>query len=556
MTPAFGRLLRADDARQGAAPVVLVSDEFWRTQLGSDPKVLTRSIQLGSTRMTVVGVLTPGFRFPPMPKTDVIVAQAIPVAAPTPRKSGWIYGIGRLRPGATLIGAQTELARLSQQLEKEFPAEDRGSRYEAVGLRDSMVGESRRSLILLLAAAGFVLLIACANVGNLLLGRALGRQHELALRVALGASRRRLVTHVLTEGLALGLAGGVAGVGVAWYAAPVLTAFVPNASSVPALEHVGVNAGVLLFALAAGVVSALLFSAIACIGLFRTERTTLLGQRSGTMAPGATRAASSLVVAEIALAVVLLAGAGLTLRSFANLLAVDPGFTSAGVLTVEFALPEGRYDAEDARRAFYARAFADLAALPGVETVGAAMVTPLTGNNWTTPLQRVDRPTPAGQRPPEVGWQMASRGYFRALRFRCAQDGCSSPPMPPDRPSSWSARPWPIASSLANRRWAITSAWATWKPRSSVSSATSGADRWPMTRERTCTSRLSGRQRRPSRSSFARAAIRWRRCRPCDRQSAGSSRRRCSTRRTRSRTSPRNLRPRHAWRPGCSPASR
>jgi len=135
------------------------------------------------------------------------------------------------------------------------------------------------------------------------------------------------------------------------------------------------------------------------------------------MTPGAKRATSSLVVVEIALAVVLLACAGLTLISFGRLLSVDPGFSTANVLTVEFALPEGRYDAEDARRAFYARAFDELKALPSVESVGAAQVTPLTGNNWSAPLQRVDRPLPSGQRPPEVGWQMASRGYFDALRI-------------------------------------------------------------------------------------------------------------------------------------------
>jgi predicted permease len=135
------------------------------------------------------------------------------------------------------------------------------------------------------------------------------------------------------------------------------------------------------------------------------------------MAPGARIAASGLVAEEIALAVVLLAGAGLTLRSFSNLLAVDTGFTPAGVLTVQFALPAGRYDDDQARRAFYARAFADIAAVPNVETVGAAMVTPLTGNNWSAPLQRIDRPLAAGQRPPEVGWQLASEGYFRALRI-------------------------------------------------------------------------------------------------------------------------------------------
>jgi putative ABC transport system permease protein len=417
LRPSLGRLLQDDDAREGAAPVVLVSHEFWRTHLGSDPRVLMRSIQLGATRRTVVGVLPSGFRFPAMPRTDVVVTQALPAAAPAQRRAGWIYGIGRLNRGETLAQVQAEVAALSRQFEVEFPQQNRGSRYEVLVLRDALVGDTRRPLLLLLAAVGFVLLIACANVGNLLLARAVGRQQELALRLALGASRRRLVVQMLTEGLALGLAGGVAGVVVAWRVAPALAALIPNASLVPGLEQVGISAGVLLFALAAAVASGLLFSAIPCVRLSRIDSRALPGQRGGTMTPEARTAASSLVAAEIALAVVLLAGAGLTLRSFANLLAVDPGFTPDGVLTVQLVLPEGRYDGDEARRAFYARAFADIHALPDVTTVGAAMVTPLTGNNWSVPLQRVEHPVAPGQRPPEVGWQLASEGYFRALRI-------------------------------------------------------------------------------------------------------------------------------------------
>ena len=416
LKPVLGRLLQPDDARQGAAPVALVSEEFWRTELGSDPK-LSRSIQLGAARTTVIGVLPRGFRFPTLLKTEVVVPLPLPTAIPSPRRSGWMYGMGRLKPGVTLGAAQAELTAVSQQMEREHPDENRGTRYEARSLRDALVGDTRRPLILLLAAAGFVLLIACANVGNLLLARALGRQQELAVRVALGASRRRLVVHVLTEGLALGLAGGVAGVIVAWYAAPILMAFVPNAAMVPGLERPGIDSAVLAFAVGAAVVSALLFSAIACVGLLRTDKVGTLGQRRGTMTPGARRAASSLVAAEIALAVVLLACAGLTILSFSKLLAVDPGFTPDGVLTVEFALPDGRYDKDEARKAFYARAFADIEALPGVVAAGAAQVTPLTGNTWAGPLNRADRPLAPGETATQVGWQMCSHGYFRALQI-------------------------------------------------------------------------------------------------------------------------------------------
>jgi putative ABC transport system permease protein len=415
--PALGRLLRDEDARDGAAAVALVSDEFWRTELGSDPQVLGRSILLGTSRRMVVGVLPPGFRFPTMRKTDVVVTQMLPAAAPAQRKSGWIYGIGRLRAGATLPAAAAELAAISGQFEAEFPDQNTGTRYEALALRDALVGDTRTPLLLLLAAVGFVLVIACVNVGNLLLARALGRQQELAIRLALGAGRRRLVAQVLTEGVALALAGAVAGVALAWRAVPLLATMMPNAASLPGLAAAGIDAGVVSFAVGAALLSAVIFSAIACVGLFRTDGRAVSSQRHGTMAPGARRAASALVAAEISLAVVLLAGAGLTLRSFSNLLAVDPGFSASGVLTVQFALPDGRYDDAGARRAFYARAFSEIAAVPGVEAVGAAMVTPLTGNNWTAPLQRVDRPLPAGERPPEVGWQLASEGYFRALRI-------------------------------------------------------------------------------------------------------------------------------------------
>ena len=414
--PTLGRLLGDGDAVQGAPPVAMVSHEFWRTELGSDERVLSRTLQLGPSRVAVAGVLPAGFRMPGMRDTQIVVAQALPSAAPAARRSGWIYALGRLRGGRTVAEAAAEFTALSQQFERDHPQQNTGSRYDVLSMRDALVGDTRRPLLLLLGAMAFVLMMACANVGNLMLARALGRQHEIGVRMALGASRGRLVRQLLTEGLALALAGGALSVVVAWYVTPAAAALVPDGVLVPGLDDVSVNPAILLFALCASIVTALLFASVASLGVAR-EAAGAPRERHGTIAPGARRAASSLVVVEVALAVVLLAGASLTLRSFANQLAVNPGFDPSDVLTLQLALPAGRYESDDARRGFYRQAFDTIGALPGVSDAGAAMVTPLTGNNWTAPLQRVDRPVPAGERPPEVGWQLASRGYFESLRI-------------------------------------------------------------------------------------------------------------------------------------------
>ncbi|HEX5215427.1 MAG TPA: FtsX-like permease family protein, partial [Vicinamibacterales bacterium] len=216
----------------------------------------------------------------------------------------------------------------------------------------------------------------------------------------------------------LSLAGGAAGVLVAAIAAPALATLIPQADAIPGLDRVGLNAWVLTFSLASSLVAALVFSTVASFGLTRDgARGALLSQRRMTMSGGARRAAASLVAFEIALAVVLLIGAGLTLRSFANLAGVNPGFDSDGVLTLQIGLPAGRYADQRARSAAYRRLFAAIDAAPGITASGAAAVTPLTGNNWTAGLVRADRPIQPGQRAPEVGWQNASGGYFRALEI-------------------------------------------------------------------------------------------------------------------------------------------
>lgn len=416
--PEIGRLISADDVRPGAPPVMMISYELWQTRFGSDPNIVGRGTQVNSVRRAVAGVLPRGFHFPPGAATDIAVPLPLPQTAPAQRKSGWTFALGRVRDGQSIDAVVSELDTLSTEFAQQYPDQNRGSQYYAEPLRDALVGDTKRPLLLLLAAVGFVLLIACANVGNLLLARSLGRRQEMAVRSALGASWTRLAAQQLTEALVLALTGGLIGVAIAWQAAPVLAALVPESTQVPALREVGLNMPVVAFSLIASLLAAVMFSAVSSLTLANTEqRAVLAATRGSSMSGGARRAASWLVAGEIALAGILLVGAGLTLRSFANLIAVDPGFRTSQVLTLQITLPASRYQTPAAQAEFYTRAFTALEGLAEIEHAGAAAVTPLTGNNWTAGFDRADRPVPAGERPPEVGWQAATRGYFEALEI-------------------------------------------------------------------------------------------------------------------------------------------
>jgi putative ABC transport system permease protein len=415
--PALGRLITADDTRSGAAPVVMISHDLWQTRFGSDPNIIGRGIQLVATRRQVIGVLPPGFHFPPNAATDIAIPTALPAVPPANRKNGWTPAMARLKPGQSIASARAELDALSREFAEKYPEQNRGTHYYAESLRDALVGDTKRPLLLLLGAVGFVLLIACVNVGNLLLARSLGRRQEMAVRTALGASSTRLVSQVFAEAIVLSLTGGLIGVAIARQAAPVLAALVPETTQVPALRDVGLNVPVVAFSLAASVIAAVLFSALSCLSLANPGQGNALAARGTSMSVGARRAASWLVAGEIALAGILLVGAGLTLRSFANLIAVDPGFRIDNVLTLQISLPAARYRTPDTVVDFYSRAMRAIEDLPEVTHAGTAEVVPLTGNNWTVALDRADRPAPQGERPPDVGWQTASAGYFRALEI-------------------------------------------------------------------------------------------------------------------------------------------
>ncbi|HKG95404.1 MAG TPA: ABC transporter permease [Gemmatimonadaceae bacterium] len=434
--PALGRTIRPEDSRPGAPRVMLLGDALWRERFAGDPGVVGRTVKMEGQDWQVVGVLPRGFAFPPNASTGVVVSMSVPLSAPAGRKNGWVFALARLKPGHTLAEAGSNLAAISRQLEREFPQSNQASEYFARSLRTALLGNTRPALLLLSAAVAVVLLIACANVANLLLARALGRRREMSLRMALGAGRGRLAAQLLAESLALSLVAGAAGVVMAHWGARALVALVARqASNVPGLADVRINGAVLGFTLLVTIATALAFGLVAALTVRSQNAAESLGAPArATMSAAARRATSALVVVEVALAVMLLIGAGLILRSFAGLLAVDPGFRTDHVMTMTIQLPADRYRDEGAGDAFYRRAFAALGALPEVREVGAGVVVPLTGNNWTGPFERPEQPVPAGERPPEVGWQAASGGYFRALRIPLLAGRLFDPQL--DRPNT------------------------------------------------------------------------------------------------------------------------
>jgi putative ABC transport system permease protein len=416
--PILGRTFTADDGRPNAPLVALLGYDLWKRQFGGDPRVVGQSLQFGQQTISVVGVMPQGFTFPPTATTDIVVPFRLPLVAPAQRRGMWIFAIGRLEQGRTLDDAAANLAAISRQLEKEFPQSNLASEYFPVPLRTALVGNTKPALVLLLAAVGVVLLIACANVANLLLARSLSRRREMSVRMALGAGRGRLAVQLLTESLALSAVAGIGGVVFATWGSRALVTLLPQSTKVPGLEHVRINASVMGFALLIVLLTAVVFGLVAALTVRSESAAGALNAPSrSTMSTGARRATSGLVIAEVALAVMLLIGAGLILRSFSGLLAVDPGFKTDHVMTVGIQLPPARYREIGAREGFYTRAFAALRAAGDVREIGSATVVPLTGNNWTVPLERPEQPVPAGERPPEVGWQSASGGYFKALQI-------------------------------------------------------------------------------------------------------------------------------------------
>ena len=377
--PVQGRLFIAEEEKPGSAGAAVVSSSFWQSHFGENhfggtSGALVHTVRVFNQTLTVVGVLPPGFHFPD--KTDIWL-PANTIIPETASRSGHNFRVvGRLRPGVTLQQAQAQMAAIGARLEQQYPSSNQGKSVAVTRMRDDMVSDVRLTLYLLLGAVAVVLLIACANLASLLLARATARTREIAIRAAVGASRGRIVRQLITESVKLALVAGITGLLLAVWGSQALVALAP--SNVPRLAETGIDGGVLAFTLGVSLIASLLFGLVPALQASRLDLNEALKQGAGRAGVGGRtgRMREALVVAEIALSVTLLAGAGLLLKSFVALHNVALGFRPEQVLVMTANVPAS--DLESSRRAtrFFKSLLAEVAALPGVSAAGATRVPP------------------------------------------------------------------------------------------------------------------------------------------------------------------------------------
>jgi predicted permease len=414
--PAMGRSFVAGEDQPGAPGVMLLSHAIWQRAFHGDPSIVGRSVAVGSNQVAVVGVLPAGFHFASVGDADLWFPLVAGKNQRANRFQHWMGVIARLLPGASLEQATAEMRQIAERIARDDPAYHTGSSILIKPLRDVFVGNVRPALLALLGAIGMVLLLACANVANLLLARAAVRRKELALRGSLGASRGRLVQQLLTENLLLALAGGALGVAFAHWGLRVMVAALPAdmRSHMPFLEGIGIHWGMLAFTAAVSLAMGMLFGMAPALRLSKTDlHATLESGHRSTGGREHLRLRHALLVAEVAISLVLLTGAGLMMRSTAKLLAVNPGFNPQGLLTLNVSLPFKTYNTQAKVGAFHDRLMERIEALPGVVGTGTVSVLPLTGGLATGGFQVVGRTDPSEK----FGFSIRdiSSGYLHAI---------------------------------------------------------------------------------------------------------------------------------------------
>ncbi len=414
--PALGRSFRPEEDVPGAPGTAVLSDGFWRRVFGGERGVVGSTITIDGEGYTVVGVMGPDFRTPFMPAADVWVPLRQDVDHTYCGRGGaCLHAAARLADGATLASARMEANRIARDLEAEHPRANVGEGFTLRPLRRDLVADARTQLLVLLGAVGFVLVIACVNVANLLMARSSTRASELAVRGALGAGRGRITRQLLTESGLMALLGGAGGLLLAWLGTGVLVSLAPPGT--PRVADVGVDARVLAFALGVTALAGILFGVVPSLRSSRAAPAGALhgGGRGRVGARGGARARSVLVAAQVSLALVLLVGAGLLLRSFRNLRAADLGYRPEGVLVLRLGLPQTRYPDDDARRGFVHRAEERLGSLPGVTGVGAISSLPLGGANEDVTFTVEGRPVPEPGQEHAVWYRRVTPGYMGTM---------------------------------------------------------------------------------------------------------------------------------------------
>jgi putative ABC transport system permease protein len=415
--PLLGRTFAIGEDSAGVAPTILLGYAAWRRVFGADSAIVGKTINLSGRSRTVIGVLPPGFFFPTVSEAEIYTPLDLTPQlrdANRARKFHFLGAVGRLRPNVTVAAASADLVTIARQLEREHPEANSGITVNMLGAREAVVGDTRPALLVLLGASALVLLIACANVAGMLLSRAVSRRQELAVRVALGAGRSRLVRQMMTESIVLALCGGVAGVALAVVGARALVA--SAGSMLPGTGNIGVDRTVLTVAFFVTVVCGLLFGLIPALSASRGIHLALKDAGRGSSGGVARhRLRTALVTGQLALAVVLLVGAGLLVRSLTRLQSIDLGYSLDSALTFEIGLSGQRYATPDAEDAFFAQLYGRIGALPGVVAVGGFGNLPLRGGSSAS-LAIEGRPVPEGKLP-EVGYQPISDGLFRAMQI-------------------------------------------------------------------------------------------------------------------------------------------
>jgi putative ABC transport system permease protein len=421
--PARGRSFLAQEEQPGGADVAIVSDGFWHSHFGGDESLLGRTITLDGKNVTVIGILPKTFQFPiQFPEPDIWQPRIFETNALLPEQvrsgAGFLSVIGKLRPGQSLGSQQAELKSIDAHYRAQFGSFADANRFAlaSVFLEESLVGGIRPSLLVLLAAVAFVLLIACANVANLLLARATVREREIAIRNALGATRGRLARQFLTESLCLSFGGGVLGVLMTFLLLPALRTLNPTA--LPRLSQAAVDTPVLLFSIFLCFVTGMVFGIVPSLQASRKVIQSALQEGSRGSSQGGQRGKfrATLVVAELAIALVLMTGAGLLIESFARLVHVDPGLTAHGLMTFPLSLPPNRYAKPEQQAEFYQQLLDKVRTVPGVEAAGVTTYLPLGGGARFIFVCPEGHDCQGIGKDPVIALRQVSTGYFEAAR--------------------------------------------------------------------------------------------------------------------------------------------